>query len=174
MVHPYDDPIVIESVAFTQRFQRSGFSWLCINPDNSTVECYMRALPDSESWFDPLNPSTSPELRYSNTYFYQPQNPSTWYVWLCGDANGDGADDSLHMGAGGTPLSTLRATVIPQLGWSWRSEVFPSYSRPTLSAGFGPNTLNVWVREDGARFSRILLTRDPNYNPNGGIQCGAY
>ena len=38
----------------------------------------------------------------------------------------------------------------------------------------GSAIFNVWVREDGARFSRILLTTDPNYNPSGLVQCGPY
>jgi hypothetical protein len=29
----------------------------------------------------------------------------------------------------------------------------------------GQHTLNVWMREDGARLDRLILTTDPNYTP---------
>ncbi len=169
----FDDPIVIESKAFTQRYQRSNVYWLCINPDYSIAECYMRALPDNEIWFDPLNTNTSPELRF-NLHLAPLTTPATWYVWVCGDANNDGADDSIHLGVDNAAPSTLKATLISS-GWTWMSSLFPSGQRPTFTRSSGGSAIfNVWVREDGARFSRILLTTDPNYNPTGLVQCGPY
>lgn len=129
----------------------------------------MRALPDNEGWFDyPQN--TAPEVQYSNVYFTQWQNPSNWYVWVCGHANNDGRDDSLFLGVSGTP-STI--PLISQAQWEWLSIRHQYLDRPTISA-YNTSTINVWMREDGARYSRLLLTRDANYNPNGNIKCGPY
>ena len=42
-----NSPIIIEPVAFTQRYQpRSNHYWFCYNDLNRTTECYMKGVPD--------------------------------------------------------------------------------------------------------------------------------
>lgn len=168
-------PTVIEPVAFTERYQpRSNHNWYCLNTvAGATNECYLEATPNNGTNLDPMVASQSPELRYNNVYLLPPSNPTIHYVWIC--ARGDnGNDDSLNMGAGGTPLSTLyQIQKFNTATWVWKSERFGG-ARPLVSAGLGNSILNVWMREDGIRIGRILLTTDINYNPSGKIRCGAY
>jgi hypothetical protein len=58
--------------------------------------------------------------------------------------------------------------------WIWKSLIRVTAQRPVVTLNSGTNTLNLWMSEGGARFSRILLTTDVNYDPNGKIKCGPY
>ena len=62
-----DDPIIIEPVVFTQRYQpREDHYWFCYADLSHTTDCYMYGVPnDSHSW-QPLITDQSPELRYDN------------------------------------------------------------------------------------------------------------
>lgn len=168
-------PVIIEPVAFTERYQpRNNRYWFCLNSiSGATNECYLEATPNNGMNLDPLTPSQSPELRYSNVYLIPPQNPATYYVWVCGRGD-NGGNDSLHMGAGGSNISTLaNIDGYNSASWVWRSQRSTNF-RPTVSAGLGQNVFNVWMREDGMRIARILMTTNPNYNPTGNVRCGAY
>ncbi len=161
-------PVIIESVGFTARLHQgsNGYSWICINPAGATVECYMYGNPNAGGGFDPLDTNVAPQLNYGNVYVYQFQNPTTYYVWTCGHA-ASGGDDTIYVQAGN------RKVLIAQSPWTWLHQQFPS-GQPTLSLNAGAQTIRVWMREDGARFGRILLARSPTYNPNGIIKCGGY
>jgi murein DD-endopeptidase MepM/ murein hydrolase activator NlpD len=175
-IEKYDvAPVIIEPVAFTERYQpRNNRYWFCLNSiSGATNECYLEATPNNGMNLDPLTPSQSPELRYNNVYLIPPQNPTTYYVWVCGRGD-NGSNDSLHMGAGGSNISTLaNIDGYNSASWVWRSQRSTNF-RPTVSAGLGQNVFNVWMREDGMRIARILMTTNPNYNPTGNIRCGAY
>ncbi|MCX6048354.1 MAG: M23 family metallopeptidase [Chloroflexi bacterium] len=163
------DPIVIESVATTQRLHQgsNGKSWNCINPPGATVECYMYGDPNTGGFFVPLNTSVAPQLVYANVFVYQNPVLADYYLWTCGHAS-SGGDDSIYV-----QNSSLVPMIAQASPWTWVSANFPS-GLPTLTLTSGALTLNVWMREDGARFGRILLARSSSYNPNGNIKCGPY
>ena len=47
-------------------------------------------------------------------------------------------------------------------------------ARPYLDVSEGERVINIWMREDGMRIDRVLLTRQVGYNPTGNIRCGGY
>ena len=56
-----------------------------------------------------------------------------------------------------------RATSISS--FSWRSECADG-TRPVIDIPTaGIHTIDIWLREDGAKLDRILLTTDDSYNP---------
>lgn len=164
------DPIIIEPVVFAARHQRDGHYWFCYTTLNRTTECYMEGVPNNGAGWDPLNTSVAPELDYANAWV--PQS-GTYYLWVCG-RGGSYNDDSLHMGYGGAaPTSSQRMTGYHQNAWVWQS-VRMDLGRPYLNLPSGQVTVNIWMREDGMRIDRVLLTRDVNYNPTNNIRCGGY
>lgn len=60
-----------------------------------------------------------------------------------------------------------------QNAWVWQS-VRMDGGRPYLSLPLGQVAINIWMREDGMRIDRVLLTREQNYNPTNNIRCGGY
>jgi len=167
-----NNPIIVEPVMFTERYQpRTGHYWFCYTDLPRTGECYMYGVPNDGTGWDPLNTSQSPELRFSNVYV---ETSGTYYLWACG-RGGSYNDDSLHMGYNGTaPTSSQRMTAYHEAAWRWKS-IRMDLSRPYFwMAGGSDRVINVWMREDGMRIDRILLTRDAGYDPTNNIRCGGY
>lgn len=171
-----ESPIILEAVAFTHRYQpRNNHYWLCYNSvAHGSPECYMESTPNNGMNITyPFSPLQSPELGYNNVYDFYSGNPQTFYVWGCGNAPTTD-DGSIHVGTGGTPsesASNMTAWGNPQwLGtWTWQSWR-ANGTRPTVNLVPGLNTLNVWMKKDGMRLGRILLTPDVSYIPTD-IQC---
>lgn len=164
-------PMIVEPVAFSQRFQpRLNHYWYCYTDLPRTGECYMYGVPNDGTEWDPLNTTQSPELRYGNVYF---ETSSTYYLWICG-WGGAPADDSLHMGYNGvSPSSSQRMEGYGEAAWRWRS-IKSDGTRPYIQSGQGDQMINIWMKEDGMRIDRILLSKNINYDPNGKIRCGGY
>jgi RHS repeat-associated protein len=88
-------------------------------------------------------------------------------AWLCSYANAAG--DSVCVGLDGQPLSG-GATIsgFPPGAWAWRNELVETGQPATFVVDTpGVHTLNLWMREDGLRVDRILLTTDTAYLPAG-------
>ena len=52
-------------------------------------------------------------------------------------------------------------------GWSWRNTRLDGKRATVAVRKAGPQTLNVWMREDGTPIDKILLTTDAEYTPSG-------
>lgn len=95
---------------------------------------------------------------------------NVWVRMACpgGDA------DSIHVGLDGTPQSygdvglTANATdpCRDASGWVWASHADGSQVTVTPTTT-GLHTFNVWVREDGTRIDKIVLTTDDSFDPTG-------
>ena len=170
-----NSPIIIEPVAFTQRYQpRSNHYWFCYNDLNRTTECYMKGVPNDRSGWDPLNPQQSPELRYATVHV---PVSGTYTIWVCG-WGGNYEDDSLHMGYADALQSTSdRISGFHPNRWVWSNITMDIvggvYQPARISASEGDRVFNVWMREDGMRIDRILLTRSSTF-PIATIRCGGY
>ncbi|PID60220.1 MAG: hypothetical protein CSB44_10805 [Gammaproteobacteria bacterium] len=97
--------------------------------------------------------------------------PGNYRVWVRGsgdtDASGEGKSDSLHVGLNGH-LSSARAMDDFPAGWHWRSHKrgggVPLISVPSS----GVHTVNVWMREDGMQFDKLVfVAAGSSWRPNG-------
>ncbi len=83
--------------------------------------------------------------------------PETYTVWLRGYAPNT-LGDSVYVGQ--TPTNSALVTGFAPQSWSWAK------SPLTLTIGSsGLYSLNLWLREDGLRIDRLLLTTDTIYIP---------
>jgi len=71
------------------------------------------------------------------------------------------------------PTSSQQMSGFYGVDWAWWS-IRMDWTRPYFQATAGDRIVNVWMREDGMRFDRLLLTRDVNYSPINNIRCGGY
>jgi alpha-amylase len=99
--------------------------------------------------------TTSPELQYGIQF----ATAATYYVWVRGHG-ANGTEDSVHVGLSGALAaagSNLGWTMYG--GWIWTNGASKSVSVATP----GVHTFNLWMREDGARIDRILLTTNASF-----------
>ena len=166
-------PIIIDAVAFEGRQQpRFDHFWFCYQGGHIN-ECHLDAVPDNGASFNlgggvynPLSPRVYYRVRVPRSGYYR--------IWVCGyGVNPNG--DSLHMGANNIsqPISTDIAGF--PASWAWRS-IRMNGSVPLLALNAGLQDVDVWLREDGMRYNRIVLS-DNTYgplDPQNPLRCNSY
>lgn len=182
------DKIRFEAEAFTERIQpRSNDYWFCYTSSAGFKnKCYMQAVPNDGTLLRSNQNyiSNAPELRYKVAFPVMALAPSrqTYYVWVRG-LGCSNVDKSVH--AGLNTNSTLSANSDDMTGWSgcsytWSKQWIDFNNSPCPcpngdafiqvqwnDGGDGSfETFNLWMREDGMRVDRIILTTNVNYNPN--------
>ncbi|MFQ6049303.1 MAG: dockerin type I domain-containing protein, partial [Phycisphaerae bacterium] len=159
--------VVLEAENYDLKTDGSGSvndTWVR-QSDNGAVGDYMESLPDDGTNVNSQIETTSPLLGFTVQF----TQTGTYYLWLRGWGP-DGAGDSVHYGLDGTSISYDfdSAAVIERVGaFAWRSNTGDG-GRPTIQiASAGLHQIDIWMREDGSRIDRILLTTDANYTPTG-------
>jgi YD repeat-containing protein len=119
-----------------------------------TSTAYLQALPDLDELYQTSEITASPTAAYLVSF----ATPQTYTVWLRGyPANAAG--DSAYLGLGG---QVVTVTGFAPGQWTWANQ--PAAFVVTTT---GVYTVNLWMREDGLRIDRLLLTTDTNYVPTG-------
>lgn len=147
--------VVMEAEHFARQFipgKRAWFSQTILS--GYTGSAYLSALPDTDLLFTLLYTTTSPELQYGINF----TTIGTYAVWLRGYAP-NGAGDSVYLGLDGqTALTPTIVTGFDPRTWSWtKADVEGSPATIEVTEP-GVHTLQLWLREDGLRLDRILLT----------------
>jgi hypothetical protein len=119
---------------------------------------YERVMPNADLNINaPDIESNSPHLSYKVLF----ENAGTYYLWIRGWADG-GADDSMHYGLDGTSISTDFADAIAvskeTLFSEWTTHSGDGSRAIIQVPTTGLHTIDLWMREDGARLDRFLLT----------------
>jgi len=90
----------------------------------------------------------------------------THYIWLRVNTNGSGGDNSIHAGLNGT-ISAVRLECGTSSDWVWKSYKSDG-NRPTINVpSTGEHTFGLFMREDGMRVDKIVLTTNVDYVPTG-------
>ncbi|MFQ5611021.1 MAG: TadE/TadG family type IV pilus assembly protein [Anaerolineae bacterium] len=154
--------VVISAVNYVTSIDRSGKTWANTSQDGLVGK---EASPDTGTNNNSNYQNTSPELQYQVDF----NTTGTYYVWVLGwGPNGSG--DSVHVGLNGNPsASSDRISTFPtgsaSPGWSKNTMDGPPATISIASAG--SHTINVWMREDGFKFFKILLTTSASFTPSG-------
>jgi lysophospholipase L1-like esterase len=119
----------------------------------------MQSLPDNRTSITSNYAATSPRLDFDVQF----NSIGTHYVWIRG-LGPSGGSNSLHVGIDGQEVPTAEAiNITHQVGYIWTN-----WGTATINvATTGVHTINVWMREDGTVFDKIVLTTDPAYVPTG-------
>ncbi len=144
-------PIVLEAEAYTQNLSpRSSHDWSFSNITSGFSGLgYMEATPNNGA--NIAAGSNSPELQFTANF----ANSGTHYIWI----RGYGAsvnDDSIHVGIDGA--SSVAMTLTTTGAWQWSNSLQSSGVATLNVPSAGNHTINVWMREDGMRIDRVLLT----------------
>jgi YD repeat-containing protein len=89
--------------------------------------------------------------------------PGAYTLWLRGYPT-NAAGDSAYVGL---DEQTVEVTGFAPGEWSWASEAANGETATLAIATTGVYTLNLFMREDGLRIDRLLLTTDTNTIPDG-------
>lgn len=163
---PTDGTIVFEAEDYDHvtfgAGSTAGHTWVHVtDPAGYSGTGAMRILPDND--INLGNSTAGPRIDYNVDF----PAAGTYYVWVRAQAD-DSADNSVHAGLlaeGPATLdipNALRLLVGPD--WAWFNG---DAARVTIDVPSpGTHTFSLWMREDGCRFDRILLTTDSSLNPN--------
>ncbi len=155
-----DGLVTFEAERYGDYLSGTSHSWVF----TSTLEGYhhpgyLHATPDLDALYQTQTLTDSPTLDYLIHF----TTPGTYTLWARAYAdNGDA--DSLHLALDQQPL---RLSGFSPEAWSWSNQAMaqPTYPLTVTIESSGLHTLTVWMREDGLRLDRLLLTTDPTFIP---------
>ncbi len=124
------------------------------------------AMAASGTGLNLQNTLTGPRLDYSLNI----TTTGTYYVWVRMAAGPSGtSDDSFHLGLNGSAVTLSPSTSNYNNGntaWTWIKAAGTTAFRVVISTP-GSYTFNLWMREDGARVDKFVLTTSSTYTPSG-------
>ena len=158
--------VSIEAETYSANLAQNGRSWTKIStPSGSSGGYAMQALPDNGAAYDyPGYLTYSPRLDFKVNF----NKTGTHYMWLRGYATSTG-NDTVHFGLDNTADSRSNADRISGFAlnaWSWKNITMDSSSKARINIpSIGIHIVNIWMREDGFRIDKIVLTTNSKYVP---------
>ncbi|MBD2751395.1 M14 family zinc carboxypeptidase [Spirosoma validum] len=150
-------------------------SWSVFTDSNASAG---KAMTITGTDVNVQNSLVGPRLDYALNF----TTTGTYYVWVRMAAGADGIyDDSFHIGLdGGTPVTLNPNSTNYNNGsqsWSWVKAAGSTAFTVVINTP-GAHTLNLWMREDGVRVDKIVMTNSASYTPTGtgptvSVACGS-
>ncbi len=156
--------VVIEAESFSANIPRGGGSWVSrTTPTGYGGTSAMVSEPNTGAVFQNKYATRAPELKYEVNF----ATTGTYQVWLRGHVDGT-ADNSVHVGLDGAETASSDKLVVSAYGvWTWHKSTMDGPVATVNVTTVGVHTIHVWVREDGYRLDRLLLTTDAAFTPTG-------
>ncbi len=154
--------VVLEAENFSvNNSPRSGHDWTHgQSVPGFSGSGYMESLPNNTA--NLAAGATSPELQFAVTF----QGSGVRYVWLRGHA-ATGNDDSAHVGLNGAGSAAF--TLSQYDAWQWSNTLQGGAAGGSITVpSAGTHTVNLWMREDGLRIDRIILTTNAAFHAHTG------
>ena len=148
--------VTIEAERANLRIGRATIDWIdgTIKP-GFVGTAYVAAWADKGYFRNTGYATTSAELRYHVQF----NTPGVYSVWLRTWAP-DAAGDSVHVGVDGKALFATDKIVNGQHGkWAWTRNTMDRTVAKIAITRPGIHTISVWVREDGFRFDRLVISQ---------------
>jgi YD repeat-containing protein len=156
--------LAIEAEHASKQIARSDHEWqMRTDHVGTSGEGYLKAGPDIGFSRNKKYKDVSAEVQYQ---FYVDE-PGVYYVWIRGLST-SASDDSLHVGLNGEEIITSdRINGFVRNEWSWTNATMDAYPARIEITKAGEHTLNLWMLKDGLLVDKILLSKDPNFIPQG-------
>ena len=125
---------------------------------------YLQASPDLGYSFNVVS-SQTPRVDFPVLF----GQAGTYYVWVLGAAAGSttGSSDSLHVGLNGVSVSSAARVTGFASTFSWRNITMDGTVAVLDVPSPGLYGVNVWMREDGFVFDKIVLSLGDPTRPTG-------
>ena len=158
-----DGIVSMEAENYQGTANQTGDTWV---PDTSFAgysgSRALRALPDDGDVINTGYAGTSPQLNFVVNFV----QTGTHYVWIRGYGP-DGSADSVHVGLDGAEVATATRIGSFPTGYNWLNGTMDATIATINVATAGVHVVNVWMREDGFVFDKIVLTTNAGYTPTG-------
>lgn len=155
--------VVIEAEHFYDKTARGDKEWILDTKMNGySGEGTMYASPDTGANIANGYAENCPEMRYKVKF----TKPGRYYFWVRSFGTSD--SDSLHIGLSGREIASGTQTLGSSAGdkYEWVS-ITNSKSMPYIDIPVeGVYWFNIWMKEDGIRLDKFILTADKNYVPD--------
>jgi len=166
---PGPDGIVsIEAENFDENTPQDSHEWQ-LNTDQVGFSGtgFMQAVPDNGTTNNLNYATNSPRLDYEVNF----SKTGTHYVWIRSYAV-SGTDDSIHVAidainkGGGDADRIQTGSALNTWEWSIQRREERGLAKIEVTST-GVHVISVWMREDGFRFDKLVLTINPDYTPTG-------
>ncbi len=163
-----DGLVIMECEDFDANISQGGHDFVLVtDPPGFSGTGAMQSLPDSGTNVNAGYVTGSPHLDFQVNF----TRTGTHYVWLRAHTNGGGSDDSAHSGLDGQAIATADRISVPSTAvWVWTNAAYQDTDPPRIVFDVktpGLHTFNLYMREDGGIFDKVILTTNPNYTPTG-------
>ncbi|MCM8537056.1 MAG: PQQ-dependent sugar dehydrogenase [Lentisphaeraceae bacterium] len=142
---------------------QNNHDWVLVSEAEATGGSAYYASPDSGVNQNTNYTTLSPRLDYQVNF----DRAGTFHVWVRGHSiqGLSGRSDSVHVGLNGAAVASADRinTFTPSYGWSESTMDGIQATIEVPSAGV--HTVNVWMREDGFTFDKLVLTPDDAFVP---------
>ena len=157
-----DGRVMIEAEGYSNNVAQGGHTWdLVTSPAGYSGGGAMQANPNIGTNHNTGYAANSPRLDYQVTFV----KTGTHYLWLRGAA-ATNLEDSVHVGLDGAELGTSDRIQGFNPTWTWSHDTIDGPVATFTVASTGLHTVNVWMREDGFAFDRLVVTNDASYDPS--------
>jgi hypothetical protein len=147
--------VSIEAESTSNVFSDGPATWTPTADVNASGGSYLESTPDSGASYDPVTTLT-PRVDFP-VYF---DEAGVYRVWIRG-ASGETrpTSDSIHVGLDGISLASSDRMTGFGTTWGWMSRTIDGPTPTVAVASAGLHSINVWVREDGFKFDKIVITQ---------------
>ncbi|MCG3177196.1 MAG: hypothetical protein MOGMAGMI_02164 [Candidatus Omnitrophica bacterium] len=123
---------------------------------------YLTAGPDLGNSYDSNISTATPRVDYKVRF----DAPGTYYLWVRGYASNSG-QDSVHAGLNGSAMFTkVNGFAYNTASWTRTRTNVSGYMTLNIATA-GEHTVNFWMREDGFKLDKFVITSDAAYIPSG-------
>ncbi|MEI9935599.1 MAG: hypothetical protein WDO69_00110 [Pseudomonadota bacterium] len=154
--------VVIEAEHFSQNTPRAGHTWDQTSDGAASGGQCMLSNPNNGGNLNTGYVTASPQLSFSVKF----TTTGTYQVWVRGLGAGS-ADRTIHAGLDGTGPATSDRISGFSATYAWSKSTLDGPVATVSVTSAGVHTVDLWMREDGFRVDRLLLTTNTGLVPSG-------
>ena len=157
-----DGQVVMEAEHFALGAARLGHAWELTSDATASAGRAMVGTPNRGWNLDTSYVANSPSLSFLVKF----TTTGVYHVWLRGSGTGTG-DRTVHAGLDGERLATSDRISGFSATYAWSQSTLDGSVATIDVTRAGVHTVNLWMREDGFKVDRLLLTTNADFVPSG-------
>jgi len=154
--------VVIEAEHFSINTARAAHTWDLTSDGAASGGQCMSSNPNNGANVNTGYVTGSPQLDFPVKF----TTTGTYQVWLRGLGAGS-ADRTVHAGLDGVGAASADRISGFSTAYAWSRSTLDGAVATINVASPGVHTVNLWMREDGFRVDRLLLTTNAGLTPSG-------
>jgi hypothetical protein len=154
--------VSIEAERFHGRVSQGGRSWHRVALMGQSGVAALDSLPNSGAAVNTGYVTGSPRVDYWVNF----TRTGTHHVWVRMQGP-TGNDDSLHAGLDGAATTTADRISVLTSGFAWTKATMDGPVATVSVPSIGLHRVSIWMREDGTRLDKVLLTASAAFTPTG-------